>query len=66
MTTNDIEKLQIVATTKDREYLITTSNNRALIDLVATMCEFHKVKKELFEEHSLTELIDGQDFASDN
>lgn len=61
MTTNDIEKLQIVATTKDGEYLITTSSNRALIDLVATMYEFHKVKKELFEEYSLTELTDGKE-----
>jgi hypothetical protein len=66
MTTNDIEKLQIVATTTEGEYLLTTSSSRALIDLVAAMCEFHKVKKELFEEYSLTELTDGQDFASDN
>ena len=61
MTTNDIEKLTIVATTKDGDYLISTSSSRALIDLVAAMCEFHKVKKELFEEYSLTELTDGQE-----
>ena len=60
MTTNDIEKLQIVATTKDGDYIISTSSSRALIDLVASMCVFHKVKKELFEEYSLTELTDGQ------
>lgn len=61
MTTKDIEKLQIVATTKDGDYLISTSSSRTLIDLVAAMCEFHKAKKELFEEYSLTELTDGQE-----
>ena len=59
MTSNDIEKLQIVATTKDGEYLITTSSSRALINLVATMCEFHKVKQEYIEQISLTEITIG-------
>lgn len=59
MTSNDIEKLQIVATTKDGDYLISTSRSRALIDLVTAMCEFHRVKSELFEEYSLTELTIG-------
>ncbi len=61
MTTNDIEKLTIMATTKDGDYLISTSSSRPLIDLVAAMCEFHKVKKELFAEYSLTELTDGKE-----
>ena len=60
MTADDIEKLQIVATTKDGDFLISTSGSRALIDLVAAMCEFHRAKKELFEQYPLTELIDFQ------
>lgn len=59
MTSNDIEKLQIVATTKDGEYLLTITQNHAVINLIASLCEFHKLDKELFEEYSLTELTIG-------
>lgn len=56
MTNNDIEKLQIIATTNDGEYLITITRSRPLIDLAVSMCEFQKCNRDLIEEMPITEL----------
>lgn len=55
MTSNDIIQIDIIATTKDGEYLFTNTINRAIIDLIASMCEFHRIKKEYVEQISVKE-----------
>lgn len=57
MTSNDIIQLDIIATTKDGEYLFTNTATRAIIDLVASLCEFYKVKKEYVEQHSVKDFV---------
>lgn len=61
MTSNDIEKLSIVATLNDGNYIISTTSNRAVIDVVASLCEFARVNKELFENVSLSELTNEKE-----
>ena len=57
MTSNDIEKVQILATTKDGQYLMSISNDKALIHCIVAWCKFFKLKKELFEQCSIKELM---------
>lgn len=61
MTSNDIEKLSIVATLNDGNYIISTTSNRAVIDVVTSLCEFARVNKELFENVSLSELTNEKE-----
>ena len=58
MTSNDIEKVQILAITKDGQKLISVSNDPILINCIVAWCQFAKLKDELFEQCSLKELID--------
>ena len=58
MTTNDIEIIQVLAKTKGGDYLLAQSDNIALICFSAEVLQFHKVKKELIEQYSLTELAE--------
>lgn len=58
MTTENIKELQILAITDNEETLLTTSDNRLLIDIVADLCEFVKVKKELVITCRGFEIID--------
>ena len=58
MTTADIERIQIIATTKDGEYILGVSDNEELIAAVAIYCKFQKLKKEYFEQCSLKELLE--------
>jgi len=58
MTSNDIEKLQIIATIKDGQHLIAISDDKILIKFVVSLCKFMKLKDELFAQCSLKELIE--------
>lgn len=58
MTTNDIEKVQIIATTKDSQHIMAVSDDKILIQCIASWCQFMKLKEELFEQCSLKELIE--------
>lgn len=58
LTSDDIEQLQIIATTKDSEHLLTTSDSALLIKIVTGTCAFIKLKKEIFEQCSLKEIIE--------
>lgn len=65
MTTNDIEKLQIVATTKNDEHLFISIDDNLMSILLPFLVEsgakFIKLKDELFENYSLSELVyDGE------
>lgn len=61
MTTNDIKNIQLLMTTNDGRYFIAVTDNVAIKCLCAEILQFREVKKELIEEYSLTELIDGQE-----
>ena len=56
MTSKDIKKLSIIATTKDGQYLVTTTENNFLIEAVVRFCKFVIAKPELIEQMSLREL----------
>ena len=58
MTTNDIKSVQIIATTKEGQHLLAVSDEKPLIWHIAACCQFVKLKKELFEQYSLKELIE--------
>ena len=58
MTTNDIESVQIIATTKNGKHIMAVSDNKVLICMIAEMCQFMKLKDELFEQCSLKELME--------
>ena len=59
MTTKNIKELQIFAITDNDDVLLTDSDNRMLIDIVAEVCKFVKVKKELVAKRPLFEIIDS-------
>ena len=57
MTSDDIKKVQIIATTKDGQHLLSVSDDKILIRCIVEWCKFCKLKDELFEECSIKELI---------
>ena len=57
MTSADIKSVQIIATTKDGQHLISLSEDKILIRCIAEWCKFMKLKDELFGQCSLKELI---------
>lgn len=57
MTTADIKKVQILATTKDGQHIMAVSDDKVLIQCIASWCQFFKMKDELFEQCSIKELI---------
>ena len=58
MTSRDIEKVQILAITKDGQHLMAISEDRFLIDAIVSFCKFARLKDDLFAQCSLKELID--------
>lgn len=58
MTTNDIKSVQIIATTNDDKHIMAVSDDKILIQCIASWCQFVKLKEELFEQCSLKELIE--------
>lgn len=62
MTTNDIKDVQIIAKTHDGEYIISKTDDKIIINMLASFCQFVKLDKKLFTEYSLEELlVDGND-----
>ena len=59
MTSDNIKKLQILAITDDEKdkYLMATTDDKTLINVIVEFCLFAKLKNELFEQCSLKELI---------
>lgn len=57
MTSDDIKKIQIIATTKDGQHIMALSEDKILIRCIAKWCQFFKLKDELFEQCSISELI---------
>lgn len=58
MTSDDIQSVQIIATTKDGKHIMAVSDERFLIWNIVSCCKFIKLKEELFEQCSLKELME--------
>ena len=58
MTSDDIKSVQIIATTKDGKHIMAVSDEKPLIWHIVSCCKFAKLKDELFEQCSLTEIMD--------
>ena len=58
LTANDIESVQIIATLKDGKHIMAISEDRILINMIASFCQFVKLKDELFEQCSLKEIME--------
>lgn len=58
MTSDNIKKVQIIATIDDGSHIIAVSDDKILIQCIAAWCQFMKLKDELFEQCSLKELIE--------
>lgn len=58
MTSDNITKLQIIATVDDGTHLMAVSDDKILIRFVTELCQFMKLKDDLFEECSLKELVE--------
>lgn len=57
MTSDNIKKLQILATMDDGTHLMAICDDRVLIRAVAQFCQFMRLKEDIFEECQLKELI---------
>jgi len=57
ITNEDIQKVQIIATCKDGQHLISVSDDEILIRCIVEWCRFMRLKEKLFAECSLKELI---------
>ena len=60
MTSEDIQSVQIIATTKDGKHIMAVSDEKPLIWHIASCCKFAKLKDELFEQCSLKEIMEEQ------
>lgn len=58
ITSNNIKSLQIIATLDDGQHLLAVSNDKILIREVVVICDFVKLKEELFAQCSLKEIMD--------
>lgn len=58
MTSNDIKQLQIIATTKDGQHFLATTDDKILIPFTASLCQFIKLKDDIFEQVSLKQLME--------
>lgn len=58
MTSDNITKLQILATIDDGTHLMAITDDKILIRFVAELCQFVKLKEDLFEQCSLKELVE--------
>ncbi len=56
MTTQDIQNIQIIATTNDGKHYFTFTENQAVIDLIASFCEFVPLKENCVGTISLDEV----------
>ena len=57
MTSDNITKLQILATMDDGTHLMAITDDKILIRFAAELCQFAKLKEDLFEQCSLKELV---------
>ena len=59
MTSDDIKKVQIIATSKDGQRFLALSEDTILIRIIVSLCKFVKLKDDVFGEISLKDLMDN-------
>ena len=57
MTNKDIKSVQIIAEMGDGTHIIALSDNRMLIDVIVSMCQFHRIDETQIGEIPLEEII---------
>lgn len=58
MTSNDIQQLQIIATTHDGQHCLAITDDKMLIQFTASICKFRILKDNMFEQVSLKEIME--------
>ena len=58
MTSDNIIKLQILATMGDGTHLMAITDDKILIRFVGELCQFVRLKEDLFDQCSLKELVE--------
>lgn len=58
MTSDDIKNLQIIAEMDDGTHIIALSDNRMLIDVIASFCQFQHIDEKHIDEIPLEEIIE--------
>lgn len=58
MTNNDIKKIQIIAELNDGTHIIALSDNRMLIDVIVSLCQFQRIDEKHIDEIPLSEIIE--------
>ena len=58
MTSDNITKLQILATMDDGTHLMAITDDKILIRFVGELCQFVRLKEDLFDQCSLKELVE--------
>lgn len=58
MTNNNIKKLQIIAELNDGTHIIALTDNRMLIDVIVSMCQFQRIDETQIGEIPLAEIIE--------
>ena len=61
MTNNDIKKIQIIAELNDGTHIIALSDNRMLIDVIVSLCQFQRIDETQISQFPLTEIIEKGD-----
>lgn len=57
MTNKDIKSVQIIAEMDDGTHIITLSDNRMLIDVIVSLCQFHRIDETQIGQVPLAEII---------
>ena len=58
MTSDDIKNLQIIAELDDGTHIIALSDDRALIAVIVSMCQFSRIDKTQVSKIPLAEIIE--------
>lgn len=58
MTNNDIKKIQIIAELDDGTHIIALSDNRMLIDVIVSICQFQRIDETQIGQVPLAEIIE--------
>ena len=58
MTNKDIKSVQIIAELNDGTHIIALSDNRMLIDVIVSMCQFQRIDEKQIGEIPLEEIFE--------
>lgn len=61
MTNKDIKSVQIIAEMDDGTHIIALSDNRMLIDVIVSLCQFQRIDETQISQVPLAEIIEKGD-----